>query len=279
MSPAKDVKEKQEEMGSLIKAEPFEIDVLTQPQTQSTDGISTKRFLCMVTITITATICLGLQMTGRENSTNDSMSSYAITGQGWETDLTLPNDLVKNKFKSRGVYGKEDFENEVGRKPPYWHDIQLVAKDEADVLSQNEGILPHWGPCYKPSREKLMTIDWEVEMEKNGNITSEKQIRYPHRTDDSRHARKDGKRGNLKGLCRPGFLIIGAGKCGTSSLYHYLVDHPRVLPAKTKQIHYFKYHTSQTMEWYLDYFPGAETFLSSGALMTGEASPGYLVSR
>jgi hypothetical protein len=25
-----------------------------------------------------------------------------------------------------------------------------------------------------------------------------------------------------------------------SSLYHYLTDHPRVLPAKEKQIHYFK---------------------------------------
>jgi hypothetical protein len=25
-----------------------------------------------------------------------------------------------------------------------------------------------------------------------------------------------------------------------SSLYHYLSDHPRVLPAKEKQIHYFK---------------------------------------
>ena len=27
-----------------------------------------------------------------------------------------------------------------------------------------------------------------------------------------------------------------------SSLYHYLTSHPRVLPAKEKQIHYFKVH-------------------------------------
>jgi hypothetical protein len=26
--------------------------------------------------------------------------------------------------------------------------------------------------------------------------------------------------------CRPSFLIIGAGKSGTSSLYYYLQDHP-----------------------------------------------------
>jgi hypothetical protein len=29
------------------------------------------------------------------------------------------------------------------------------------------------------------------------------------------------------GLCRPSFLIIGAGKCGTSSVYYYLQDHPQ----------------------------------------------------
>jgi len=77
-------------------------------------------------------------------------------------------------------------------------------------------------------------------------------------------------------LCRPGFIIIGAGKCGTSSLYHYLVGHPRVLPAKEKQIHYFKNATHLPMSWYLSHFPSTETFLSHGALMTGEASPGYL---
>ena len=45
---------------------------------------------------------------------------------------------------------------------------------------------------------------------------------------------------SVEGGCRPGFLIIGAGKCGTSSLYQYLVGHPRVVPAFEKQIHYFK---------------------------------------
>jgi len=80
----------------------------------------------------------------------------------------------------------------------------------------------------------------------------------------------------LSGLCRPGFIIIGVGKCGTSSLYQYLTGHPRVLPAIQKQVHYFKYYTDRPMKWYLSHFPSTETFLSSGALMTGEASPGYI---
>jgi hypothetical protein len=60
------------------------------------------------------------------------------------------------------------------------------------------------------------------------------------------------------------------------SLYHYLTDHPRVLPASEKQIHYFKYYSDRTMKWYLSHFPTSTSFLASGALLTGEASPGYL---
>ncbi|KAL3906004.1 MAG: hypothetical protein SGILL_009452, partial [Bacillariaceae sp.] len=78
------------------------------------------------------------------------------------------------------------------------------------------------------------------------------------------------------GGCRPGFLIIGAGKCGTSSLYHYLIGHPRVLPAFEKQIHYFKYHLTKPLGWYYSFFPTPQSFLEHGGLMTGEASPGYL---
>jgi hypothetical protein len=34
---------------------------------------------------------------------------------------------------------------------------------------------------------------------------------------------------------KPSFLIIGGVKCGTSSLYRYLNEHPAVLPCKTKE--------------------------------------------
>ncbi len=40
---------------------------------------------------------------------------------------------------------------------------------------------------------------------------------------------------------RPSFLVIGAPKCGTTSLFHYLAQHPDVyLPAR-KELHYFTY--------------------------------------
>ncbi len=39
----------------------------------------------------------------------------------------------------------------------------------------------------------------------------------------------------------PNFLIIGAGKAGTSSLHHYLKQHPEIFMPKTKETHYFIY--------------------------------------
>jgi hypothetical protein len=76
----------------------------------------------------------------------------------------------------------------------------------------------------------------------------------------------------------PDFLIIGAQKAGTSSLYKYLLQHPAILPAYQKEIHfftipelYFKGHS-----WYRGHF---STFLARrhfGQRLTGEASPSYL---
>ncbi|MEO1213491.1 MAG: sulfotransferase domain-containing protein [Bacteroidota bacterium] len=39
----------------------------------------------------------------------------------------------------------------------------------------------------------------------------------------------------------PSFIIMGGVKCGTSSLYRYLNDHPLVLPCKSKEPNYFSF--------------------------------------
>lgn len=161
------------------------------------------------------------------------------------------------------VYDRNDFQNAVGNIVPYWEDIYT------NQLSNN---INHVGPCYLPD-------NWEEIIERNQYVESTVHIEYTDdfiRTKQKRVERSNRNGDDLSGLCRPGFIIIGAGKCGTSSLYHYLTGHPRVLPAKEKQIHYFKYYTRYSMRWYLKHFPSAESFLSSGALITGEASPGYL---
>lgn len=81
------------------------------------------------------------------------------------------------------------------------------------------------------------------------------------------------KKGLLKKVCQPKFLIVGSNKCGTTSLYHYLVKHPNVLPASTREIHYFDKKYNLGSEWYFSQFP----FLCNDRdFISGEASPSYL---
>jgi hypothetical protein len=37
----------------------------------------------------------------------------------------------------------------------------------------------------------------------------------------------------------PNFLIVGAPKCGTTALYHYLRQHPQVFLPRRKEPYYF----------------------------------------
>ncbi|HXV66512.1 MAG TPA: sulfotransferase domain-containing protein [Nitrosopumilaceae archaeon] len=53
----------------------------------------------------------------------------------------------------------------------------------------------------------------------------------------------------------PDFLIIGAAKCGTSSLYEYLIQHPSVGSSLTKQIHFFDRYYDRGVSWYKVCFP------------------------
>ena len=74
----------------------------------------------------------------------------------------------------------------------------------------------------------------------------------------------------------PNFLIIGAMKAGTSSLFEYLQQHPQLIPAFRKEIHFFdeneKYNRG--LPWYRSHFPLHRKLPKGG--MTYEATPRYL---
>ncbi len=79
----------------------------------------------------------------------------------------------------------------------------------------------------------------------------------------------------------PDFLIIGAGKCGTTSLYDYLVQHPCIYHPLWKEVHYFDTHYKYGINWYRSHFPTIfQKFcvikLKGNNFITGEASPYYL---
>jgi hypothetical protein len=66
----------------------------------------------------------------------------------------------------------------------------------------------------------------------------------------------------------PAFVIIGAQRAGTTSLYKWLSELPEVEPALRKELHYFDTNYSRGERWYKSNFP-----VSAPGKMTGEATP------
>lgn len=92
-----------------------------------------------------------------------------------------------------------------------------------------------------------------------------------------------------RGRVLPDFLVIGAAKCGTTSLYAGLAEHPHVVPCSTrdayfgntKEIHFFDYQWYRGKDWYRSHFPlerERHAFVQTHGVpfLTGEASPPYI---
>jgi hypothetical protein len=108
-----------------------------------------------------------------------------------------------------------------------------------------------------------------------------------------RAARETAKR-VLRGLgevsygLRPGpdFVIIGAKRGGTTSLYNYVLEHPAIQPlyparVGLKGVHYYDSNYSRGLRWYRSHFPlraGGRQLARPGIKpgITGDASPYYL---
>ena len=53
----------------------------------------------------------------------------------------------------------------------------------------------------------------------------------------------------------PDFYIIGGQKCGTGSLYTYLISHPHVQPSISKEPSFFDRYYDRGENWYRVCFP------------------------
>jgi hypothetical protein len=53
----------------------------------------------------------------------------------------------------------------------------------------------------------------------------------------------------------PDFLVIGAMKSGTTTLFAYLAQHPDVCRPATKEIQYFSHFYDRGTTWYRAHFP------------------------
>jgi len=72
---------------------------------------------------------------------------------------------------------------------------------------------------------------------------------------------------------RPSFLIIGAMKCGTTSLFELISQHPKCLATHEKEHQFFQF-SHLPDPWYLEHFPRIDP---SRGYVTGDASPGYYI--
>jgi hypothetical protein len=84
----------------------------------------------------------------------------------------------------------------------------------------------------------------------------------------------------------PDFLVIGAAKCGTTSLYDWMCQHPLVMRPMTngvprKELLFFDYRFHRGLDWYRSHFPtAAERARLESAHgvrpQSGEATASYL---
>src|SRR3954447_20887582 len=75
----------------------------------------------------------------------------------------------------------------------------------------------------------------------------------------------------LGGNVLPNLIVIGAAKCGTTSLHEYLALHPDIAMSAKKELNFFTRDDWRSqVDWYADQF--------SDAAVRGESSPGYTLA-
>ena len=82
----------------------------------------------------------------------------------------------------------------------------------------------------------------------------------------------------------PDFIIIGAGRAGTTALYSYLIQHPLIAAASTDNnesvadLHFFEYIISNNIQWYKSHFPilFSKSNKHKNSFITGEYTSTYM---
>ncbi len=75
----------------------------------------------------------------------------------------------------------------------------------------------------------------------------------------------------------PDFIIPGAQKAGTTSLYGWLQQHPQCAPSLSKEVHFFDRQFERGVNWYRTNFPlGIAWGDDDGSRLSFESSPYYM---
>jgi len=79
-----------------------------------------------------------------------------------------------------------------------------------------------------------------------------------------------------KKYCDPYFIIIGAPKCGTTSLFDYFLSHPNIFPPVTKELNFF--NSFNYSKDYIENFEVPSDLKKRKDLITLEASANYIIN-
>ena len=78
----------------------------------------------------------------------------------------------------------------------------------------------------------------------------------------------------------PNFFVIGAGRTGTTSLYHYLNQHPCITKSAYDELGYFDDNFHLGLNWYRSLFPSVLTKIfvkrKTKAFLTYDVTPSYV---
>ena len=115
---------------------------------------------------------------------------------------------VLHLLEEKGVYSETDYVNELEIEVPYWG----LNSTRAERRIPKATTTAEWGPCFAPH----FRVDWDKQIQK---YQEPRQPEYPKKIVP--HVASPDEE-DLADYCRPGFIIIGAGKCGTSVCFFFL---------------------------------------------------------
>jgi hypothetical protein len=100
----------------------------------------------------------------------------------------------------------------------------------------------------------------------------------------SRRAKRAARSATASGRALADFVIVGAPKCGTTSLFTYLASHPLVMRSSVKEVHFVdrERNFARGERWYRAWFPSVSALEKVGRdhgverAICGEATPNYL---
>ncbi len=143
-------------------------------------------------------------------------------------------------------------------------------KQQREKIKKQAETLRHSRRHIGRRKEKLRSKDREIFQLKNELRAAKEQLAS---ATNGRPATRMAGKSETGAL--PDFVIIGAMKGGTTSLYDLLTQHPNVQRAALKELHYFDDNFDKGIEWYRSQF-SPPRWKDRQKFITGEATPTYL---